>query len=102
SRTDDLREFLVIQNSIAGNFLRRQGDAFGGRLIEHRPAHAPAQERLERLQGLVGGDGSPTLLDRGDDLNHVSLADLMDAPTAPPLADLPAKEPRDLATGAVL
>src|SRR5262249_7086519 len=48
----------------------------------------------------VGGDRRPPLRDGGDDLNDIALANLVDAPTAPALANLPAKEPGDLATGA--
>src|SRR5262249_40519205 len=47
-------------------------------------------------------DRSPALLDRRDDLNHISLADLMDAPAGPGSANLPAKELSDLAPGAIL
>jgi hypothetical protein len=91
-----LRELLVVQNPIPGDFLCGQRDPFGGGLIEHGSAHAPAQECLERLQRLVRGDGSPALLYRGDDLNHVSLADLMDAPAGPGLSHLSTQKPGNL------
>jgi hypothetical protein len=96
-RQDDLREFLVVWNPVSGDFLCRQGDAFGRGLIEHGLAHAPAQKRLERLQGLVGR--SAPLLDRRNDLNHISFADLMNAPAGPGLSHLSTQKPRNLATG---
>jgi hypothetical protein len=64
SREDHLRELLIGEHSVAGNLLGRQRDPLGRRLIKNGSAHAPAQERLDRLQGLVGGDGCPPLLDR--------------------------------------
>src|SRR5262249_24828968 len=51
---------------------------------------------------LVGGDRCPALLKGCDHLNDVSLRDLMNAPAGPRLAHLAAKEPRNLAPGAVL
>ena len=45
---------------------RGQRHAFGRGLIEDSPSHAPAEERLDRFQGLVGGDGGAALFDRGD------------------------------------
>src|SRR5262249_8027831 len=59
-------------------------------------------QTLSRLQSFVGGDRCPPLRDGSDDLNDIALANLVDAPTAPCLADLPAKEPSDLATRAIL
>ena len=66
-----------------------------------RPTHQ-RRNVLVDFQSLVGSNGSPTLFDRRDDLNHVSLADLVDAPASPGLSDFPTKKPCDLATGAVL
>ena len=54
------------------------------------------------FKALLAATGAPPLRDGGDDLNDIALANLVDAPTAPGLADLPAKEPSDLATGAIL
>jgi hypothetical protein len=48
-------------------------------LIEDGSTHAPAKERFDRLQGLVGGDRRAPLLDGGDDLNNIALANLVDA-----------------------
>jgi len=45
-------------------------------LIEDGSADAPAQERLGRLQGFVGGDGRTALLNDGDNLNDIALANL--------------------------
>jgi len=53
-------------------------------------------------RGLIGGDRCPALLNGGDYLNDIALADLVDAPAGPGLANLPAKEPSDLAPGTVL
>jgi hypothetical protein len=71
-------------------------------LIKHRATDAPAQECLGRLQSFISGDRRPPLLDGGDDLNDIALANLVDAPAGPCLANLPAKQPSDLAPGAVL
>src|SRR6266566_889843 len=100
SGEDNVGELVVVQHSVAGGLLRRQWHAFGRRLIEDSAAHAPAQERLDRLQGFVGGDRSPPLLDGRDDLDDIALANLVYAPPGPGIANLPAKEPSDLATGA--
>jgi hypothetical protein len=70
--------------------------------VRRRSTHAPAKERFNRLQGLVGGDRHAPLLDGGDDLNNIALANLMDAPASPGLANLPTKKPGDLAPGTVL
>ena len=102
SSEDDPGEFLVIQHSVSGNLLGGQWHSFGRRLIEDGAAHAPAQEGLNRFQGLIGGDRCPALLNGGDHLNDIALGNLMNAPASPGLADLPAKEPSDLAPGAVL
>jgi hypothetical protein len=102
SREDDLGELVVVQHSVASDFLRRQWHTFGWGLIEDGSTHAPAQERLGRLQSFVGGDRRPSLFDGRDDLNDIALANLVDAPAGPGLANLPAKEPSDLATGAIL
>ena len=71
-------------------------------MIEDGATHAPAQERLNRLQGLVGSNWSPALFDRRDDLNYISFADLVNALASPGLSDFSAKKPCDLAGGAVL
>src|SRR5262249_48955786 len=71
-------------------------------LIKDGAPHAPAQERLDRLQGLIGGDGRSALLNSGDDFNHIALADLMNASTGPGLANLPTKQSPNLGRGAVL
>src|SRR5262249_13121051 len=84
------------------DFLRRQWHAFGWGLIENGSPHTPPQERLGHLQSLVGGDRRPPLLDGGNDLNDIAFGNLVDAPAGPGLTHLPAKEPRDLAPGAVL
>jgi hypothetical protein len=95
-------KLLVIEHTVAGNFLRGQWHAFGWGLIEDRSTHAPAKERFDRLQGLVGGDRRAPLLDGGDDLNNIALANLVDAPAGPRPAHLTTKEPGNLAPGAVL
>ena len=59
SGEDDLGELLVVQHSVASDFLRGQWHPFGWGLIKDGSTHAPAQERLDRLQGLVGGDRVP-------------------------------------------
>src|SRR6516164_7145235 len=70
-------------------------------MIQHRPADTPAQEGLDRLEGLVGGDTRTPLLDRSDDLDDVALTDLVDAP-ATPGSQLSAKHLRCPASGPVL
>jgi hypothetical protein len=60
-----------------------------------RPTH-------QRFQGFIGGDRGTPLFDRRDDLDHVSLADLMDAFAGPSLCHFAAKQPRNLGPGAVL
>src|SRR5262249_34972543 len=102
SSEDNVGELVVVQHSIPSHLFRRQWHAFGWGLIEDGSTHAPAKKRFDRLQGLVGGDRRPPLLDGGDDLNDIALANLMDARAGPGLADPPAKKPRDLAPGAVL
>jgi hypothetical protein len=102
SSEDNLGELIIVQHAVASDLLRWQWHAFGRGLIEGGSAHAPAQECLYRLQSFVGGDRRPPLRDGSDDLNDIALANLVDAPAGPGFADLPAKEPPDLATGAVL
>jgi len=68
-----LGKFLIKENSVSGNLLRRQRDAFGWGLIEDGSTHTPAQERLERLQGFVGRAECPALFDGRDDFNHIVL-----------------------------
>ena len=94
---DNSGELLVIQHAVTSDFLCRQWHAFGWRLIKDGSTHAPAQECLDRLQGLVGGDGSPALFDRRDDLNYISLTDLMNALAGPgflPLDEGALRSPR--------
>jgi hypothetical protein len=102
SGEDDLGELIVVQHSVASDLLRRQWHALGWGLIEDGPTHAPAQEGLDRLQGFVSGYRRPPLLDGGDDLDDIALANLVDAPAGPGLAHLPAEQPRNLAPRAVL
>jgi hypothetical protein len=102
SSEDNPGEVLIIQHSVSSNLLRRQWYPFGWRLIEDSAPNAPAQERLDRLQGLVGGDWCPTLLNGGDHLNHVSLRDLMNAPSGPRPAHLATEELGNLAPRTVL
>src|SRR5262249_27643500 len=102
SGEDDPGEFLVIQHAISSNLLRGQWHPFSWRLIEDSAAHAPAQERLDRFQGLIGRDRCPALLNGGDHLNHISLRDLMNAPAGPRPTDLTTKESGNLAPRAVL
>src|SRR5262249_8591663 len=51
---------------------------------------------------LIGGNRRPPLLDGGDDLDDITLANLVNAPARPGLPNLPAKKPSDLAAGAIL
>src|SRR5262249_16406339 len=102
SGEDDLAELLVIQHPVASDLPRGQRHALSGRLVKDGSTHAPPQERLDRLQGLVGGGRCPALLDRRDHLNHISLSDLMNAPAGPRLSHLPTKQPGNLGDGAVL
>src|SRR5262249_24063106 len=99
---DNVGELIIVQHAVAGDLLRWQWHAFGWGLIEDGSTHAPAQECLGRLQGFVGSDRRPPLRDGSDDLNDIALANLVDAPTAPGLADLTAKEPRYPPPGPVL
>jgi hypothetical protein len=99
---DNVGEFVVVQHSVASDFLRRQWHAFGRGLIEDCSAHAPPQERFGRLQGLIRSDRRPPLLDGGDDLNDIAFGNVVDAPSGPGLAKLPTKKPSDLLPRAVL
>jgi hypothetical protein len=102
SGKDDLGELGIVQHPVSSDFFRWQGHAFGWRLIKDGLTHAPAQEGLERLQGLVGSAGSPALYNSGNHVNHISLADRMNAPASPGLSHLPSKESGVLGGGAVL
>ena len=68
----------------------------GGRLSRPVPLDRSFAD-FERLQGLVGGDRSAPLLDRRNDPDHISFADLMNAPAGPGLSHLSTQEPRNLA-----
>jgi hypothetical protein len=59
-------------------------------LIQNSPADAPAQKGLDGLQGLVSSDRSATFVDCRDNIDNVTLADLMDGLVTPDLANLPA------------
>jgi hypothetical protein len=64
------------------------------------PANTPAQEGLDGLEGLVGSDTRAPLLDRGDDLDDVAFADLVDASITSE-SQFTAKHLRDPASGPV-
>src|SRR6476619_7772727 len=102
SGKDDLGELAVAEHAVSSHLLRRQGHAFRRRLVQHRSTHAPAQERFERLQGLVGGTRSAALGDRRDDLNNVSLTDRMNASARPRLSYLSPEDSCDLCAVTVL
>src|SRR5262249_39620127 len=102
SGKDNVCELVVVQHSVASDLLRRQWHAFGWGSIEDGSTHAPAQERLGHLQSFIGGNRRPPLLDGGDDLDDITLANLVNAPARPGLPNLPAKKPSDLAAGAIL
>jgi hypothetical protein len=59
-------------------------------LIEHCTTDAPPKECFDRLQGLVPGGRGPALFNSRDQFNHVSLANLMNAPADPGQTDFPA------------
>src|SRR5258708_16078557 len=71
SGKDDLSELGIVQYPVSSDFLRRQGHAFGGRLIKHGLTHPPAQEVLERLQGLVSVARSPPPYHTRNDVNFI-------------------------------
>jgi hypothetical protein len=102
SGEDDLSEFFVVQNSVSTDFSRRQRHPFGRGSIKDGSTYAPAQERLDRLQGLVGSAEGAALFNGGNDFNDISLTDLMDAPADPGLSHLPTKKPGNFVDRAVL
>src|SRR4051794_32749627 len=100
SRQDDLGKLPVVQHSVASDVLRGQRNPFGGGSIKDGLTHAPTQERLDRLEGLVGGAGCAALPDGRNDFNHISLSEFMDA-AARPRCNLPPKEPGNLGDRAI-
>jgi hypothetical protein len=97
----DPGELGIAQHPVSSDFLRWQWHAFGWRLIKDGLTHTPAKEGLERLQGLVGGAGCPTLYNSGNDFNDISFANRMNTPASPGLAYLPSKESGGLGGGAI-
>ena len=80
---DHLRQLIVLQNTVASDFLGRQRHAVCRRLIDNRSAHAPGKKGLDRFENLVGRDGSAALFNRTDEINDVALADFMNALALP-------------------
>jgi hypothetical protein len=85
-----LGQFRVSKHPVAGDFLGRERNTVRRRLIQNGPADAPAQKGLDGLQGLVSSDRSATFVDCRDNIDNVTLADLMDGLVTPDLANLPA------------
>src|SRR5437764_13485177 len=84
---DNFRKLSVAQRAVAGDLLGGKRNSLGGRPIEDGSAHAPVQEGLDRLQRLVGCRWRTTLHDGRDDVDYISLRDLVNAATSQGLSN---------------
>ena len=92
-RNNDCGELVVGQNTISADLPVVRGEAFCGRRLDHRPAHAPAEERLQHLEQPVAGVAVP-LGNLADEINDIALLDVMDALGTPIRNDIPSQAVR--------